>query len=120
MLQQYLDLRSLQEALGKLPLTLNKTYARILASIPQHRERKAISILQFLIYAKRPLRLSEAVNIVAIYPAETPYFDPEWRMPDPREISQIYSSLVSVIYVKREDKFSGTWTGLELELAHFP
>ncbi|KAL4990295.1 purine and uridine phosphorylase [Aspergillus falconensis] len=109
-LQDCLDLRMLRKSLKSLPKTLEETYARILASISEDYRQYAIRILQFLTYSERPLTIQEAVDVIVVEPDGNPPFDPRQRLPEPREILKICSSLVSL--VTRE-------TLIELQLAHF-
>ncbi|PGH31047.1 hypothetical protein GX50_06155, partial [[Emmonsia] crescens] len=113
-LQKCLDLRMLRESLRSIPKTLQETYARILASIDENYRQYAIRILQFLTYSERPLNIQEAVDIIAVNLSEDPPFDPKQRMPEPREIMNICSSLVSLV-----TRQVGGETLMELQLAHF-
>lgn len=56
---------AVQEALASLPRNLNDTYRRMLASIPVELKDDATRLLQFLVHNERPLRLSEAIEVVA-------------------------------------------------------
>ncbi|KAI1439483.1 hypothetical protein F5Y02DRAFT_425549 [Annulohypoxylon stygium] len=113
-LKNCLNYRSVQEALTSLPTTLDETYARILANVPQEHQSYTTRILQFLTYSERPLRIEEAVDAIAVEPANKPRFDPENRMPIPREISIYCSSLVLVTRRETNDQ-----TVTEVQLAHF-
>lgn len=61
-------------------------------------------ILQFLLFSKRPLRVIEVVEILAVDLTVdldiNPSFEPGDRMPDPRQISRYYSSLVVAVPVR--------------------
>ncbi|KAK0848237.1 hypothetical protein LTS02_014143 [Friedmanniomyces endolithicus] len=92
-LQSCLDLPSLREALQSLPEGLNDTYTRILRSIPEVHKSRAVRILQFLIFTEYPLRLEEIVDAIAVNLQQTPAFEPENRLLDPREIAGYCSSL---------------------------
>jgi hypothetical protein len=106
--------RGLQKALNSLPKTLDETYARILASLPEEHKEEAIQLLQFLTYSERPLTIEEAVDAIAVDLNNDCQFDTRYRLPRPSEISRFGSSLISL--VTRED---GAKTFLELQLAHF-
>jgi hypothetical protein len=87
-----------------------------LTSIKEHRE-DAIRILQFLTFSERPLTIKEVVDAIVVDPSRSPQFDPELRLPIPREILKICSSLVSFTtrlanHNEREE------TLMELQLAH--
>ena len=113
-LEHCLDYEELQRTLHSLPQTLDETYSRILANIPEGRRERAIRLLQFLVYSERPLTIQEAVDAIAIRLIPCGQFDPKYRLPCPKEITRFCSSLVSLI--TRE---SDTGTLMELELAHF-
>jgi hypothetical protein len=55
----------LNNTLNSLPTTLDETYSRILRAI-----------LQFLTFSKRPLRIEEAVDMIAVNVKRCPYFSP--------------------------------------------
>jgi hypothetical protein len=107
----------LRDALNLLPESLDETYARILRGFKKEYRPDAIRLLQFLVYSDRPLTIYEAVDAIAVDLSGDARFDPEMRMPIPQEISQICSSLVSL--VTKMDKESGQPTSVELHLAHF-
>ncbi|KAJ5641187.1 hypothetical protein N7490_005187 [Penicillium lividum] len=115
-LQTCLDLQMLRKSLKHLPATLEETYARILASINENYRPYAIKILQFLTYSERPLAIKEALDIVVIDPYGNPLFDPALRLPEPREIMRVCSSLVSPI--TRWNYQNGTEELVQLQLAH--
>ncbi|RFU30804.1 hypothetical protein B7463_g5547, partial [Scytalidium lignicola] len=113
-----LHLKALRKALASLPKTLDETYSRILANInhsEEHRE-DAIRILQFLTFSERPLTIGAVVDAIAVNLSGDLQFDPSYRMPIPREILRICSSLVSLATEELNDKTKGV---IELELAHF-
>jgi len=97
---------------------LEETYARILHSIPAKHKQNAIRILQFLTFSKRPLRIEEAVDVIAVDTEGGQYFDPKRRMPNPYEISRYCSSLVVVVPAKDHSHDKGD-KPMELRLAHF-
>ncbi|KAI4715620.1 purine and uridine phosphorylase [Aureobasidium sp. EXF-10727] len=103
-----------------------------------HSRRDATTILRLLAWSERPLRLDEIVDAIAVQPHARPSFDPENRMPDPRDILKICSGLVVAVCrpYKREIHRAFTPTGsifrfpdepdndrektvTELRLAHF-
>ncbi|KAK6350646.1 hypothetical protein TWF718_003833 [Orbilia javanica] len=119
-LKDCLDPPSLYEALESLPETLDDTYARILHNIPTIYRHKAIRILQFLTYSKRPLGIEEIVDALAVDTNGQTYFDPENRMPCPMDILYYCPSLVVVV----DSTWPYPWSSyaqkpcLELQLAH--
>lgn len=122
-LQGCLKPRQIRTALRSLPKTLDETYARILANIPEEHSEDARRILQCLISAFYPLDLKEVAEIVAINPFQGPIIDFDNKLYDPQDVLTICSSLVSVIPSTRglldrntqEEKFAFK----ELRLAHY-
>ena len=55
-----------------------------------------LKLLQWLTFSARPLRLKELVETFAIDTNKTPRFDPERRLPEPRDILQLCSSLITL------------------------
>lgn len=89
-----------------------------------------MTILSLLTWSDRPLRIEELVDAIAVQPDARPSFDPNNRMPEPRDILRICSSLVVCIqrpYKYREVEFisadnnnqDGEMGVAELQLAHF-
>ncbi|KAF3763163.1 hypothetical protein M406DRAFT_108504 [Cryphonectria parasitica EP155] len=115
-LEDCLDQRAVRNALASLPKTLDETYARILAKIPDDHKPHTKRILQFLTYSARPLKIDEAVDALAVDIDAKPRFDPKNRMPDPEEMMKYCSSLVVV--VRRQDT-NNEKAVPEIQLAHF-
>ena len=109
-LQGCLNLPTLRKALASLPKALDETYARILCNIPEDHSQDAIKILQWLTYSARPLRIEELAEIIAINITGEPWFDPDARFPDQREILKVCSSLVTLEEVASEDTRSDNAT----------
>lgn len=105
-LEEYEMPNDLLKALDTLPDTLDETYRRILDGIPQIHLKNSTRILQFLTYAERPIKIREAVDILATTPEDDLKFDPGNRMPNPQGILKFCSSLVSI-------------SEEEIQLAHF-
>ena len=101
---------------SSLPKTLDETYARILRQIPEEHRQNASRLLQFLAWSERPLRLQEAVDILAVHTDGDLRFDPMDRMPQPQEIVIYCSSLVTVSEV---ETFWDDTIVQELQLTHF-
>ena len=55
-----------------------------------------LKVLQWLTFSARPLRLEELVETFAIDPNATPRFDANRRLPEPRDILQLCSSLITL------------------------
>ncbi|KAJ5741611.1 hypothetical protein N7533_011020 [Penicillium manginii] len=111
-LEGCLDLKEIEATLHSLPEDLNATYARILEKIPVGRKKKAIRLLQFLVYSKRPLTLGEAIDVVAIRPDDG-LFEARYRLRHQRDIVSYCPGLVSLV---QASEHSGA---MEVQLAHF-
>lgn len=96
-LRECLDIRRLRDALRDLPKTLEETYERILTGIPERYVPETIKILQFVTYSKHPMHLTEVIEAIAVRPDESPSFDHNWTLPDPREVVKLCPGLVSVV-----------------------
>jgi hypothetical protein len=100
----------MEEALASLPLNLNETYRRMIASIPMELKNDAIRLLQFLVHSKRPLKLAEAKEVIATQiENESRGFDIKRRLFCETDILDYCPSLVTVVHD----------TDKELHLAHF-
>jgi hypothetical protein len=116
--------------LDNLPKTLDETYARILENIPEENMEDATTILRLLTCSERPLHLEELIDAIAVQPDVRPSFDPDNRMPEPRDILRICSSLVTLVQSPLDrfgdvavdthsDDVEGRRTTTKLQLAHF-
>ncbi|KAK0932696.1 hypothetical protein LTR29_015734 [Friedmanniomyces endolithicus] len=92
----------LTQALTTLPATLDGTYARILDQIPDEYRQDSIRLLQVLTWSERPLRIEELVDFLAVDLHNEPGFDVENRMPVPREILRLCSSLVTMMEASQD------------------
>ena len=115
-LRKCLKLDALRKALNTLPKTLNDTYERILSSLDEEYEEYALKIFQWLCFSIRPMRIKEMVEVLAIDSTNEFCFKPEQRLPDPRDILTICSTLVNVTAAATSTQTSETE---ELRLAHF-
>ena len=102
-----------------LPKTLDDTYARILCNIDEEYSEDAFRILQWLVYSARPLLIEEVAEVIAVKIDNDPQFDPENRLPEPRDILTICSSLVTTAISTAESLDGDTYEAEELRLAHF-
>lgn len=85
----------LRKVLDKLPADLDLTYDRILINLsPFHREM-ALCVFQLLVVSTRPMTIYEVAEAVVV-DCEEEEFDPEYRLPDPYDIIEICSSLVTL------------------------
>ena len=105
----------IRKALKNLPKTLDDTYARILVNIDMDYHQEALTALLWLAFSERPLRIDEVAEATAINPQSDLAFDPKERFPDPRDVLQILSSLVTVS--SKDDGYESPQ--LVIRLAHF-
>jgi Ankyrin repeats (3 copies)/NACHT domain len=101
-LRECLRPKDIEEALNQLPKDLDETYSRMLSQIPERYVDTAYTILQWLAFSDRPLKLIEAAEVVVFtegsslgcerYPVSV---DPTNRF-DPQHIRAILSGLVTV------------------------
>ena len=112
-------LSALRAALESLPKTLNETYNRILGAIDADNMPDALQLLQWLTFSRRPLRLRELAEVVAIDIEDIPCFNEEDRLRHPTDLLRICSSLVNLNY--EEDDIAGQPDILdcEIRLAHY-
>ncbi|KAF5707794.1 hypothetical protein FMUND_10944 [Fusarium mundagurra] len=107
--------KNLSQALGSLPRDLNETYYRMLHNIPSEYKSGAIRLLQFLVHAKRPLTLSEAIEVLATQIDQEPRgFDVDGRLCQKADVLRYCPSLVIIAEVTNDAE-----TVDELHLAHF-
>jgi hypothetical protein len=99
--------------------TLDGTYARILGNINEEYSQDVLKILQWLAYSARPLSIEEVAKVIAIIVEGDPRFDPELRLPEPRDILTMCSSLVTTATSTIYDSYGSTREIEELRLAHF-
>lgn len=119
-LRKCLKLDVMRKALNTLPKTLDDTYERILSNLDEEYEEYALKIFEWLCYSKRSMQITEMVEVLAIDTADDATFRPEQRLPDPRDILTICSTLISVTTVANEEDASAqTAQTEEVRLAHF-
>ncbi|PNP84303.1 hypothetical protein FNYG_02376 [Fusarium nygamai] len=106
---------AIEIALMSLPRDLNETYYRMVQNMPSEYKSSAIRLLQFLVHTKRPLALSEAIEVIATEINQEPrVFHIKRRLFQATDILRYCPSLVTIAEVKR---YPGTME--ELHLAHF-
>jgi ankyrin repeat protein len=108
-----LDYPRLRQALESLPTTLDETYAQTLERIPPEYSSQAATIFNLLIRSDWQFNINELVDAIATNLDEDPAFDPRNRMPEPRDILRLCSSLVTI---SPDGSDSGIAT---VQLAHF-
>src|SRR6266487_5860524 len=102
-LRKCLTVNSLRKMLKALPKTLDATYERILMGIDEEYVQDAIKVLQCLVYSARPMQINEVAEVLAVDFDHEPRFDTERRLPDPRDILVICSSLVTTSSTGRKN-----------------
>jgi hypothetical protein len=93
-LKKCLTPSDVRKALKSLPKTLDDTYARILLSIDTEQQPKAIAALQWITFSRQPLTIDELAEAVVIDPKWDSAFNPNDRLPDPRWLVELLSSLI--------------------------
>ncbi|KIX05451.1 uncharacterized protein Z518_06323 [Rhinocladiella mackenziei CBS 650.93] len=90
--------------LSSLPKTLDETYNRILQGLGSTNQlQTAIKALRWLCFSDRPLLLAEMVEIFAIENGDRRGFFPEERLPDPKDVMVICSSLITFNSIENEE-----------------
>ncbi|KAH6680611.1 ankyrin repeat-containing domain protein [Halenospora varia] len=74
-------------------ITLDETYARILRNVDDAWSPSVARILEWLVFSATPLHLAEVAELVAIDINEDPPFDPSRRLPEPKDILTMCSTL---------------------------
>ncbi|EXJ76933.1 hypothetical protein A1O3_10090 [Capronia epimyces CBS 606.96] len=96
-IRQCIKLSTLRKTLSSLPKTLDETYSRILQGLEGADQlQDAIKVLRWLCFSMRPLLLEEIVEIIAIQDQGEGGFDPQDRLPDPRDVMVVCSSFISL------------------------
>ncbi|THX66781.1 Pfs, NACHT and ankyrin domain protein, partial [Aureobasidium pullulans] len=101
--------RQLLEALEELPETLDDTYHRILERISKRHLQTALTVLGLLAWSEKPLRIGELIDAIAVQPSKSPGFCIKSRMPEPRDLLNICSSLVVLVQrpIDDNEKYHG-------------
>jgi hypothetical protein len=89
-----------------------------LDNIDEEYSQDAFRIFQWLVHSARPLRIEEVAEVLAINTEES-RFDPENRLPEPRDLLTICSSLVTIVAGTVKDNKGAFNETTELRLAHF-
>ncbi|KAJ4247811.1 hypothetical protein NW762_013020 [Fusarium torreyae] len=114
-LARCLSPKDIKIALNSLPRDLNDTYYRMIQNIPQDYKYAAIRLLQFLVHTKRPLELSEAIEVIATQPEKEPQgFDIDSRLCRQHDVLRYCPGLVTIAEIAGPDESLE-----ELHLAHF-
>ncbi|RCI10929.1 hypothetical protein L249_5166 [Ophiocordyceps polyrhachis-furcata BCC 54312] len=116
------NLRELRKAIRKLPKSLSDTYQQALLKVDENHWEYAIRTLMWLAVSPKPLRIEEAVDILAVdfeESEEWPVFSEDLRVCDAMEVPEVCGSLVSTMtsYIQEPDGSLAKST--ELRLAHY-
>ncbi|CAG2000163.1 unnamed protein product [Fusarium graminearum] len=115
-LAQCLSPKHMRLALATLPQNMDEMYHRILENIPAEYKSGAIRLLQFLVHTKRPLKLAEAIDVIATEIEEEPQgFDPNGRLSLEDDILQYCPGFLTIIKVTG---YNGV-VSYQIHLAHF-
>ena len=125
-----INLSKLREALDSLPTTLDEPCDRILCEIEKRDQADVLQILQWLTRSLRPLSLEEVAELIALDVDKDEVFDCNKRAPDPDDVLELCSSLVTCIDTKKthadagdgddsSDVDSPATTKRKVRLAHF-
>ncbi len=125
-LQKCLTANAVRKALKALPKSLDDTYDRILLNIDPEFYEYTSAALRWLVFAERPLFLSELADAAVIRPEATVPFDMDNRFQSAGDILHVLSGLV-IIQIKGtlsyEDDFYAAGydddTSPIVRLAHF-
>jgi ankyrin repeat protein len=96
---------SVRRTLNELPESLDETYERVLKEIKKPNRGHARRLLQCLVVAIRPLRVSELAEVLAVdFDDEegTPKLNPNWRWEDQEQA--LLSSCSSLIAIVESDE----------------
>jgi ankyrin repeat protein len=121
-LKRCLKVSLIREALKNLPKTLDDTYSRVLMSIEEVYRDDAKNALMWLAFSERPLQLKELAEAMVINPSSDLAFNLEDRYPNPKNVLEILSSLVTVTAVEYISDFEAWYSSSEpatVTLAHF-
>ncbi|KAH7029727.1 uncharacterized protein B0I36DRAFT_244780, partial [Microdochium trichocladiopsis] len=109
-LAQCLHETAVERALASLAHDLNETYGRMLEVIPAELKHDALRLLQFLVHSKRPLRLAEAVEVLATQiEGEIAGFNVRSRLFRETDVLRYCPGLVVIVHADVD----------ELHLSHF-
>ena len=92
---------SVRRTLDELPESLDETYERVLREIKKPNREHARRLLQCLVVAIRPLRVSELTEVLAVNfgdEEEIPNLNPKWRWEDQEQaLLSSCSSLIAIV-----------------------
>ena len=120
---------TIKQKLADLPRTLEGTYERIFKEMDPEYEREIRIALIFPAFSSRPMTIEEVAEATA-FDLKAQNFDLNDRFPDPDDLLELCSSLVSVVMVKGRHgtvfdkessllKYSHPFRIRVLQLAHF-
>jgi ankyrin repeat protein len=98
--------------LTSLPKSLEGSYHAILDGIDEVYAADAHIILQWMVCCRKPLQLAEVAEILAFDWEDRLSFDPDFRVPDPKDVLKLCSNLVAIF------PLDSTTEAHEVRLAH--
>ncbi|KAL9607615.1 MAG: hypothetical protein Q9167_007486 [Letrouitia subvulpina] len=101
-IRKCLKVETLRNTLRSLPKDLDSTYGRILCNINEQHRKDALTILLWLTFSMRPLRIEEVAEATAINLECSPQFNEDRRLRDPHDVLEICSSLVTLSSAEEE------------------
>jgi ankyrin repeat protein len=107
--------------LKDLPKGLDATYDRMLEKIDTRRRKQVASLLKWLAFSLRPLRLDELAEIFILDHELTVPFDENKRLFTPEDVLKYLPGLVITVPI-RVGHYSSIWyntEAIEIRLAHF-
>ncbi|KAF4549045.1 Ankyrin repeat-containing protein 10 [Elsinoe fawcettii] len=120
LLAKCLTVKDIKKTLTTLPKTLAETYKATIERIDENHIPYAAKLLMWLTISHRPLLLEEAVDILAIEfdPDTGPTFDADLRFPNPIDIIEICTALVSKVRIAVTGCDGVVRESYNLQLAH--
>ena len=86
---------AIDKVLSQLPKNLHEQYQRDLANIPEEDEESALTLLKWLAFPQRKLRVEEVADLIAVdWDVDEPFFDPDDRLRDPSLVIGLCGSLI--------------------------
>ncbi|KAF5364466.1 hypothetical protein D9758_010707 [Tetrapyrgos nigripes] len=111
--------RRVRKALKSLPKTLQETYAKILEQVNEELREDVKTILQWLLFAYRPLNIAEIQHILAVDVEEERFLPVDLLENIETELHKVVnSSFVVIIQASIETYYGRKQTVMTVQLAH--
>lgn len=118
-LRRCVRLDRLRKALKSLPQELDETYDRILLSLDSENAEDAFTVLQWLAFSLRPVKIEEIATVIAVDVECDLQLDEERCLSEPGALLEICSSLVTTSDSTLEHPSGESNRIEELRLSHF-